>query len=607
MARRRVSAADKKAPVDPEADVAEVMTEIFGTEVPKNSDGTIKADADLAPEHVKRMGAMGEESVRRNRTEAGKIKKARLGESVRWNEDDARILFENIKKAWPTGVKIFIKRIDHDEQEFRPVEVSSFRDVTAFYDFVTNHIHKVRPAARYSVVFRDSVERGKAYLNMPDTTETRNADMAGGNGMPGGGMPYPPPPPYGYGQGYPQQGYPQSYPQQGYPQGYPQQQQPYPQQPYPQQSFGQQPTVPAQAIPVPPPPVEQPYTAPISQQAPPSYPQHPQQGYPQGYPQQPPPDPAAQQQVATMYWKMQEQSELIRTQQLQLERTLGMLEAVTQRFQQGGGAPAPAPQPPSPPLPYGAPGGFAHVPPGAPPGINGPQGVGIGAPAPYIPPGAPQGYPQPQAPQYGQQYGQAPYPQQQPPQYTQPQPQYPGYPPQQAASQQANPMAQVQQRVQEAAQMVQSFKRVGADLTRAFAGEEPEEDDPASPMMPPPPPDEPPPFRTISLGGADPMHYAYNPHDGSPNWLGIGLANLPKFTGYIDKIVSSVARMKQLEAQGLSGQPITVQAEVPQYTPPQRQQMPQQAPAPQHHAPPQGPRPVGMPSMSAFRQALPTG
>jgi hypothetical protein len=636
MARRKVSAADKKSspPNADDDDVRDLTDDILGGDIPKNPDGSVQAEAEIEIDQAKKIGALDQESVARNRRDARNINRARHKQPVRWNEEDARIMFGNVKRAWPTGVRILIKRVEPTPEEYRPVDIAGLKDSLAFYDYVAKYIHKRSPAAKYKCTFRDDIDRGTAFLNMPDTTGSEDSmgNGMGGNGygggappgFPGGGMPYMPPmPPYGQPYGYPGPGgaYP-GYPPQGY---YPPAAPPYgPPQGAPPPPYGQPPQAPPPAAPPAAQGAEQAYgqqTAPPPQAPPPQPPPQnayaPQFSQPQNmpyppYPYPPPPaapaapprDTALEAQVAAMFWQFNQMQESSRQNQLQLERALGALEARDRQDFQRGQVPQPAasaapPSAPAPPPSYGqpspyAPGGFAHMGPppsglaGAPPPAFSGAAPGYGAPPPAYtapPPQAPPQAPQqvydqwgrpipgymatPPAPQYDP-WGRSVAPQGAP-QYAPP----PAPAPAQDARS-TNPLAEAQRTLQQTMEQIGIMNRSMEEIKRMALGETEEpEQGPGMPMMPTP--DKPVPFQTMPLGPtADAPIYAYNEHDGSPNFLGIALANGPRVAGWFKGLGDTISKFQAAQAaeaaraaQQQHPGTITVQPEQPMQPPPQ--------------------------------------
>lgn len=476
---------------EPQSDqVVDIINDIYGEDVPKNPDGTVQSEAMVETKDLQKAGAAQEESVIRNRIAHKNIARARQGQHVRWNETDALALFDIIKKTWPTGIRIYISRIEPTAEAYRPVDLSSYREAKNLYDYILQYIHKRSPAAVYKLAFRDHVDRGSATLSLPSTLE--EVDMQRGmSGMPG--MPFPPAPPYGYPGGYAPLGYP---PPQGIPgaPGYPPQT--YPGYPVPSGPVPPPPPLTPFGAPTPPPATAEPIqVAPLAPApvAPPQPSYDPR--FPQGY--GPPAPTDIQQQMATNFWQTQEQAVALRQLSERFNHLLGIIEGKMQVAAPAPPAPAPVQQP--------AHQGFANMPPA--------QGLGM-------PPGAPM----PAAYQ----------PMQQPFQQAS-----------QAALPPQNTLQTAQQQIAQAAQLLSELTKMKTNILRAAGGESIEINNAGEIQEPDlsPTADEPPPFRTMPLGKE--MQWAYNPQDGSPHWFGTVMANAPLLMGWVERVGNRFSQMMQ--------------------------------------------------------------
>jgi len=522
MSRQRKNPPPNGAAAAMDIKIPDVTAAAYPDGVPKNEDGSIVSEADVPVEQARKIGAVTPESAQYNRDTARKVHRKQQGEAdVRWGELDALHVFDSVKMTFsPTNIYIYIARTDPEPFDYRPFPMTAVKNGAEFYDYVLRNVHKSSGPSKYVVRFKESngSERGRGYLRMPDTLKEAGGEMSQQQpppNFPPINLPYGPQPHYG--QQYPQQQYgyggyppPQQYggypPPQLPPPGYGYQQQPppgyfppqYPQQPPPQQPPPPQaaPAAPPPAAPPPPqaPPVAQAASAPEPQQQQPQASQYqqpqppPQQAQqyqqPQYQPQymgappqqQPPPqrDEGLWAATATTYQELKDTQNMIRQNQLQLERALGELTEMKRsqmHQQQQPQYPQAAPPPPAPSqnapsvvvmtppgfgaapfgqAPYGSqqqPSPFGQVPYGA-PQQQPQQPIGFGAHMPVTQeaPPAPQQWgmyaqpPQSQPYQPQQQYGMgapppqqyAPQPQQQQQQYApQQQQQQPQYAPQQ--------------------------------------------------------------------------------------------------------------------------------------------------------------------------------
>lgn len=650
MARRKKDASNG-ALENLEIDVPDVTAAVMPEGTPTTADGSISEGDDISVEQARKIGAIDTASAQHNRRVARTIHKKITGQPVRWNESDAIMAFDNVKRAFdPSTLWIVIQRKEPGvpDEDYQPILMSSFKDSSALYDHVLRKIHKSRPSTTYLVRFKDGGgQRTQGFLRMPDTTndlvEQKGPDMQ--QGQP---PPYPPIALPGGGYAYPQQG---GYPQQQYPYGYQQPQNGYQQQPqYPQNGYQQQ----QQPAP-PPPPAPAPVAAapaPVVQPPPPqAAPTHETYFYPPSPPQR---DPGLDAAVATTYKELQDMKQMTQQTLLQNERLLGELTemrrtqlAYEQRPQY---QPPPAPvAPPAPPIvmtPYGpqqSTNGQVYGPPNGqqqyqqPPPQYGPP---IGQPAygAHVPMPAPQRHAEPQQyggpPQYQQppQYAPQPSPYGQPPQGA-PQPvqnpqwnngapapaqprgwQQPGVgaPPQQQQPQQPPPqdaMGQFSNTMGQAVTMISGMTRAMAEIQRTVGNSTqvnppPEyEDEDDLPNIPPPPPDQPKPFHTMPLGfGESAPVYAYN-EDGSPNVTGMILGNLPKAGAWLQGLGNGVASVLQAQRSARGGPGVGQLPEAPVQQPVQYMQPAQPAQqAPVHPA--KAPASSMMPSLASIRTAM---
>ena len=567
-------------------DVAEVTKEAFSENVPLNEDGSVALEGELSADEVRKAGAVSAESVRYNKDIAKKIRLKQQGKpDIRWGELDAVHVFDNVRQVFPASmIQIYVQRTEPDQLDFRPFPMSSCKSPGDFYDHIVRMMHKQSPASRYTVRFKEAngSERGRGYLNIPDTTAEPLQSNKGPEMNPQ--QPFPPIPlPYG---GFMYPGQP------GYPYAQQPQQQQQPQYPF---GYGAPPAAPA-APPVQPPPPPAPTDSPeilrLQQENArlQAMMQQQQQPPPMPYQQQPSHvDPQLYGSIATTYQELRETKEILRENQLQIASVLGEIaemkrqeqlraqhpvqqqqqpyvQVVQPPTQQQQQAPQPPPQPSvPPPVAQRGPVGFgAHVP------MQMPQQPQMQQPY-WAPPG--QQYPeqyQQQQQQYPQQYQQPAPPQQ----WGQPQP-YPagappaaargwsqpgmGAPPPQQAPQPGTP--NWQQTVNETVSLVSGMTRAVSQLRAAVGANEPpqeEEEEEMPPHLagmygPPPSMPEKAPFRTMPLGmGEAAPVFAYN-DDGSPNWAAIMMGNAPKLGKWMQELAGGVQKMGQMQQQAQAG------------------------------------------------------
>ena len=160
-----------------------------------------EGDADFAA--VKESGAVSASSVAFNEhTKALKEgKKQNIARRVRWNDDNAQNVFDNIRSmGWNmANTYINVRRVTGSPEQWS-VEASGIANGLALYQWVLRNAHRSSKPESYEVRVHDShanCERGRGMLLMPDTTAAAEAPPP----------PVPPQPP-------PQQYYPSPYPYQ---------------------------------------------------------------------------------------------------------------------------------------------------------------------------------------------------------------------------------------------------------------------------------------------------------------------------------------------------------------------------------------------------------
>lgn len=425
-------------------------------------------EAPAQPAQPVKKTALNAESQRFNEVQKRKVAKAQRGEQVVFQDDDVLGLFDAIRNQYaPTMITIRATRVGEDPMNCKPMMMSHFKSSSDWYDYMVKTYHRNHAPARYSVLFVEgSFRRGNGFLELGDTTMGAGSDP--------NASPYPnliplTPPQMGGPSPYPQSPYPMPYapppPGYGYPQG----------QGY---GFPEQPVMQA--------------------------PQATQTFEPSAPTAQPAAHPDPNMMIASLYQTVRDMQELVRQNQLQMERTLGETEALRRQIMSGQ---APYPNQQGYPVQQ--------------------------APAPQQPqyPQAPQGYPQPQHPYAPQGYQPQAHmgmgaPPPQPPQAAPVQPQA-----------MANPLAQLEQ----SAQMIRDVAKQVQNIRKAFmepvtpTQEEDNETIDDDPMLgiPQPPPPEPPPFNTVPLGaGPNPAVAVFN-KDGGVNGMMTVIGNLPKIADFV--------------------------------------------------------------------------
>ena len=131
-----------------------------------------EGDADL--EDVRALGAVSAESAARNAQTkdviAGKRDRSRR---IRWNEDNAQLVYDSIRQAgWNTASSyISCKRVTGEPAQWSTT-CSAIPNGDALYSWCAKVCHKTSPGATYEIRIIDShtnQERGRGKLYMPDT------------------------------------------------------------------------------------------------------------------------------------------------------------------------------------------------------------------------------------------------------------------------------------------------------------------------------------------------------------------------------------------------------------------------------------------------------
>ena len=306
---------------------------------------------------------------------------------------------------------------------------------------------------------------------------------------------------------------------------------------------------------------------------------------PYGAPSPAAPDPTLYGALASTFQELKGMQELLRHNQLQMERALGEQAALKQQLaaMQAQQAPSPYYPPPPPPSPPSAsPPGYPSHPYGMPQAAPGYPPGGY----PYPPP-PPQGPPTPMGhmqPVYGYPQGYAPVGM--------------GAPP---AAANSNPLASLEQ----SAAMITGVARTVQNIRKAFAGPmggmgEEEEEIENDPMLGiPSNPIKPPPFTMMPVSpGPNPMMVALG-EDGSINGQMTLISNLGKIGEFVKGVGDAYTQVTQAQmaAVGVGQPPMPPQAPPPPLPPPP----PPVAAAPPPPPPlPPPPRPF-VPNMGTLR------
>jgi hypothetical protein len=155
-----------------DADMGSVTAATLPPDIPQNPDGSVRVDGDVDEFQAQKIGALSVESAAKNKSVAKKMTDKALGQSVRWNTDNALEMFDILKEVfageWGSISISLLREEPGPASQFPPIQASTIKDVTQLYAYIDG-CHGSSGPATYKVTWRfRHIERGTARIRMPD-------------------------------------------------------------------------------------------------------------------------------------------------------------------------------------------------------------------------------------------------------------------------------------------------------------------------------------------------------------------------------------------------------------------------------------------------------